>query len=498
MILPIVEATRPLPPFAGAPSEQVDAVRAVLRDTGFDAQTVSQTVRVEGDAPRPARQLPLLLRRTAGGRPVDTLIRLFVMGVTVDREVAEAAFSPLPPAAWERLGLVDIDGGRVRPLVMLRPWDELVVASDRPRRPGAGLDADFVMGISPSSQLLAQLTVRAPAAAALDIGTGSGFQALLAAGHSGAVTATDVNPRALAFARLNAALNGVDLEVLPGSLYEPVAGRRFDLIVSNAPFVIAPQPTHFFLHGGMADDGTCRALARGAAAHLTEAGYCQFLANWLLPNEGWVERLAGWFDDTSCDAWVMQAATYTVEEYAANWVEVDDEETELVPTFDAWMAYFDRLGVGRIAYGLVTMQRASDGRTRLYYDDGPARVSTGVGGHVARGMQLRKQLAAMGDDELLAARPALSPDVRLEQAMVPGDGGWEGVAWHVHRTTGLLYEGSIDPHGARMLGRCDGTRPLAELLEELAGEIGLPHDEVVADALPNVRQMVQQEMLELR
>ena len=57
------------------------------------------------------------------------------------------------------------------------------------------------------------------------------------------MTATDVSERALAFTAFNAALAAVGpdrLELLAGSLLEPVAGRRFDLIVTNPPFVLTP------------------------------------------------------------------------------------------------------------------------------------------------------------------------------------------------------------------------------------------------------------------
>jgi methylase of polypeptide subunit release factors len=72
----------------------------------------------------------------------------------------------------------------------------------------------------------------------LDVGTGSGVLAILAAQHSDQVTAIDVNPRALMFARFNARLNGVShLQLLEGSWFEPVAGRTFDLIACNPPYV---------------------------------------------------------------------------------------------------------------------------------------------------------------------------------------------------------------------------------------------------------------------
>lgn len=62
------------------------------------------------------------------------------------------------------------------------------------------------------------------------------MQALLAAKHSGHVVATDVNPRALAFTELGAALSGFDhVECREGSFFDPVEGERFDLVVSNPP-----------------------------------------------------------------------------------------------------------------------------------------------------------------------------------------------------------------------------------------------------------------------
>ncbi|MYV64362.1 methyltransferase, partial [Streptomyces sp. SID4931] len=65
-----------------------------------------------------------------------------------------------------------------------------------------------VLGVGGASTTLAGITVRAPVASALDLGTGSGIQALHAAQHATRVTATDLNPRALEFTRLTLALSG--------------------------------------------------------------------------------------------------------------------------------------------------------------------------------------------------------------------------------------------------------------------------------------------------
>ena len=80
----------------------------------------------------------------------------------------------------------------------------------------------------------------------LDIGTGSGCIAvtLLLERPLIRMTATDVNPKALEVALENARMHGVEdrLELLEGDLFAPVKGRRFDLIVSNPPYI----PNHLW------------------------------------------------------------------------------------------------------------------------------------------------------------------------------------------------------------------------------------------------------------
>jgi release factor glutamine methyltransferase len=79
-----------------------------------------------------------------------------------------------------------------------------------------------------------------PGATVLDLCTGSGVIAVAAArAGAGAVTAVDVSRRAVLTARLNARLNGVRVRAVRGDLFAPVAGERFDAIVSNPPYVPA-------------------------------------------------------------------------------------------------------------------------------------------------------------------------------------------------------------------------------------------------------------------
>lgn len=81
----------------------------------------------------------------------------------------------------------------------------------------------------------------------LDMGTGSGICAIFAARRRFRVTAVDVNPEAVRCARINVMLNQLDemVEVFQGDLFEPLAGRRFDLILFNPPFYRGEPKSRF-------------------------------------------------------------------------------------------------------------------------------------------------------------------------------------------------------------------------------------------------------------
>lgn len=128
---------------------------------------------------------------------------------------------------------------------------------------------------------------RQPAArSVLDIGTGSGCIAVALARQlpAATVTATDISESALAVAQRNAERHGVAIEFLPGSLFAPLAGRRFDLIVSNPPYIPAnsiaelePEVRDYdprgALDGGMDGLDLYRLLIPSAQEHLNSAGW---------------------------------------------------------------------------------------------------------------------------------------------------------------------------------------------------------------------------------
>jgi release factor glutamine methyltransferase len=100
----------------------------------------------------------------------------------------------------------------------------------------------------PETELLVEraLALRAePTGKVVDLGTGSGAIALALASERPRwqVTATDVSAEALAVARSNAMSHGLArVEFLQGSWFEPLAGRSFDVVVGNPPYIGADEP----------------------------------------------------------------------------------------------------------------------------------------------------------------------------------------------------------------------------------------------------------------
>lgn len=209
---------------------------------------------------------------------------------------------------------------------------------------------DYVLGASNASLTLASLTPRTHFKRALDLGAGSGIQSLFLSTHVDEIIATDTNARALELAQRSAQISDVHLDLRQGSLYEPVVGEKFDLIVCNPPFVIAPAALFEYRDAGMDGDSVSREIVSKAADFLHDDGWFISLANWLIKDD-WRDRLIEWIAPTGCDAWVVQRERLSAEEYVDLWLD-DGGVTDRAAIKQRWMEYlspFDGVGFGWIA-----------------------------------------------------------------------------------------------------------------------------------------------------
>lgn len=311
------------------------------------------------------------LRATRGDSPLETLVRLFLLQRAVEHERAAAAL-PLAEALAD--GWVVREDDTVLATVDVRPYggpdgeDWFIVSDLGCAVGGAGgigkKDEGVVLGVGGASTTLAGITVRTPVATALDLGTGSGIQALHAAQHATLVTATDLNPRALDFTRLTLALSGArGAELLTGSLFEPVDGDTYDLIVSNPPFVISPGAGLTYRDGGMGGDDLCRTLVQEAGERLNDGGYAQFLANWQhVEGEEWQDRLRSWVP-RGCDAWIVQREVQDVTQYTELWLRDSGDHrgdpAEYRLAYGRWLDEFEARRTRGIGFGWITLRKSA-------------------------------------------------------------------------------------------------------------------------------------------
>lgn len=486
-------------------SDEVYArARDVLGSAGFDDGGILAFLGQGelGDAKE--GDVELLLAKTAGGSPLETLIRLFLVGADVAAGEAERAVAPMKLEAWLSAGLLEsVDGDRIRGAVRLLPFRGLWLAFDRPERGRQVRAEDYVMGVGSSTLTLADLTVRRPARAALDLGTGCGLLAFLAARHSERVVATDRNPRAVGIAAFNARLNGLDaVSCREGDLFEPVGSERFDLVVTNPPFVISPASTFIYRDSGFEGDGITREIVRRVPQHLEVGGYCHVLCNWAhLRGEDWRDRLAAWAEGSGCDVWALCAETRDAATYASTWLRHTEggEPGRVREQFADWMAFYERLGVEAVSAGSIHLRRRADGASR--FRAGPQPSLRGAAGEaVAAGFEAWAFLDALGDGEagrrgLLQSRLRAADALRLEQQLGLGEAGWTPERTLLRLTEGFGHEGAVDPLMADLVGRCRGREPLGRVLRELAVRAGVSERELEDAALPMVRALVEQGFL---
>lgn len=486
-------------------SRTVSGLRRALASAGYTPEGVRAALDVEGEGSPRLADVAVHLRRLADGEPLSTLIRLFLLGVGVPAAEAKRALAPAPLARLERLGLLLERAGEVEPLVRLVPFGDLVLACDRgDDQAPSGQGPDHVAGVHAPSITLAKLAVRRPVASALDLGTGLGIQALLAARHSTRVTATDVNPRALGFAAFNARLNGVpNVELRQGSYFEPVEGLAFDLVLANPPYVISPDSQYVYRDGGLPGDAVSRGVVRRAPAFLREGGFAEMLVSWAHgTGEDWQVPLERWVEGSGCDAWLLHYKTEDPLTHSASWLRpLQGDPAAYARALDRWLDYLRGLGIEAIAYGAVVLRRRSGGQNWVRANELPSGRLQPAGGHVERVFAAVDYLEGLGDRRaLLDARLALVGRHRLERTLVRDGRSWSVQAAVLSLEEGLAFQGEVDPMTAELLAQLDGERPLREAIAAAARERGVdePGDELVAGGLGVVERLLELGFLELR
>lgn len=494
--------------------DRADRLRDALLAVDFTADGLLELLGAPAYAALARSETVPALRATRADGPLATLVRLFLLQRPVPRERARTVL-PLDEALAD--GWVVEDGDAVRATVDVRPYggpegQDWFIVSDLGCAVGGAAGASghgegVVLGVGGASTTLAGITVRTPVASALDLGTGSGIQALHAAQHATRVTATDLNPRALEFARLTLALSGApEADLRTGSLYEPVASETYDLIVSNPPFVISPLASGTggpgarltYRDGGMGGDDLCRTLVQQAGERLNEGGFAQFLANWQhVEGEDWQERLRSWVP-RGCDAWIVQREVQDVTQYAELWLrdagDHRDDPERYAARYAAWLDEFEARRTRAIGFGWITLRKSGAPEPSVVVEEWPHPVEQPLGEAVRAHFARQDYLRTRDDAALLADHFVLAPEVMQEQVGLPGAEDPEHVVLRQNR--GMRRATKVDAVGAGFAGVCDGTLSAGRILDAIAQLMG--EDPVMLrDRTPQaIRLLVEEGFLE--
>ena len=266
------------------------------------------------------------------------------------------------------------------------------------------------MPVGGATRTLAALAAYGADERVLDVGTGCGYHAILAALCGARVTATDVSARALGYARFNAALAGAEIDFRRGSLLEPVRGprsdpadavdsadslsaarERYDVVVSNPPFVITPEAARAdgvrtYRDGGGEGDSLLAELVGELGDVLAPGGRAWMLGNWEIKASDaapdrllgsvsgrlydaapdrpfdavpdWARGPAAWIPD-DLDAWVIQREVLAPPDYAEMWLR-DGGQTPrdrgYEKAYSAWLDDFARRGVVGVGMGYISLR----------------------------------------------------------------------------------------------------------------------------------------------
>ena len=460
--------------------------REALREARYEAQAIREALQGDESAlSRPWERTGQLERLEERGDALSTLALLFTLNAPVAAGRVDRLLAPLTAQTLDELRLLRVEGESAVPLVKIVPHDDVLVVSDIPDDEAP---PDFVASVHRPSHTLASLTVRRQGERVLDMGTGNGIQALLAARHAGHVVATDVNERALDFARVSAVLNDAgNIEFRNGSFFEPVEGERFDLVVTNPPYVISPDSAYLFRDSGMARDSISEHVVRELPGKLVEGGFGSVMVSWIVDGDDPAARPREWLEGSGCDAWILLSAVEDPISTATAWNRSAGTPEQIDARVRAWLGYYREQGISALAYATVVMRRRQGANwvreTRL-----PAELGQASG-------QLQRMFAAQetldrDDGTLLAARYAFVDGARLSVRHAP-DRGWRFQEATLALEDGMGFAAGLDAPAAAIVSGLAPDRTLDAVLGFVAKQHGLDRASVRSAGAHLLRNMLE-------
>ena len=417
------------------------------------------------------------------------LLLLFMYGVEQPRAVLDELIGPEAVAALEACGLLTGEGDFVHAAVRVVPMAGLLVACDHP----APATPTAVMGPGATTLDLAWAMPRPPVGRVLDVGTGAGSLALLAAAQNVDVVATDITTRAVAFARFNAAFNGLEVDVRAGNLLEPVARDTFDLVVSQPPFVMQPQAVDAitYVHGGETGEELALELIAGLRAVLSDGGIALLRVD-TLDDGGFASRVSDAAPEL--DVVVFGYRGGDVADIAIGYAALADPSLGdgYIEAASHYYRHGTRVAGSHLRSTITVLRKRSGATDALVADVGVRRAP--------RWHEIAPRLAALdaggeNDATLLSRRLVPPPDARLatEQDLDRVDGE---VAFLVRfPADGLLADSVVNETGSLLLQLFAGGAGVGAVAGAYAEVAECAVEDAARDVLAFVRDALARGLL---
>ena len=235
-----------------------------------------------------------------------------------------------------------------------------------------------------------------------------------------------------------------------------------------------------------------------APGHLAEGGVAQIICNWVrIAGQDWLERLAGWFDGSECDVWIIHAGPRSLASTPGTGSPTGDRSApgRFADDFERWMAYYDRQRIEAIDGGLISLRRRTVGRNWLRVDmDGDVGGPDGAG--ILAGFAGQDLLDGRRRPRALGVKLRCRPEVRVSQRLQPTDSGWMVDRGGCVLGAGPRFEGEFNPLVLHLLTLCRGHLPLSAVLAQVASRLGQDEETIREECLDTaVRTLVLQGFL---
>jgi 16S rRNA G966 N2-methylase RsmD len=453
---------------------QFAALRGFLADAGYRESRVCEKLGLATpDALDIVTLAESLKDRVAAPEPLNTLIRLFLLGEFIPISEAETQF---PGAAWaaiNALGLIahdPADRKRCFGSVALYPVGDLFIVSDRWSNPDRTAKQSFPDIVYPaltkSTREFLRFLPNDACGDFLEVCGGSGIAALAASRTAQHAWASDITERSTRFAEFNAALNAANnVSAVRGDLYSAVAGRSFDRIAAHPPYMPVLRPAEIYFDGGEDGEQLTRRILEGLQQHLNPGGrlYCRTLGT-DREEAQFEQRLRGWLGDAESEFDIavfvsknlepVRFATDSAVRRSAGQAEMNE-----------WKALFERLHVKEILTGMVVVQRRESKRPvftirRSLAPKADSRATENV-------LRWETEMAAGHClEKIFGAKPIASPRTELIVRHRIEGSDFTPQDFTLTNDYPFLMDCKVQPWMGYLLVRCDGSKSVQELYGE--------------------------------